>query len=215
MPDTHPTTGGTWPAAAQRAAVQPAAVQPAAADRLARVRLLLLDCDGVLTDGGVTWAADGVESKTFHIRDGLGIRAWQRAGGRTGIVTGRSSPVVERRAAELGIEFVRQGVDDKLAAVAGILAACGLSWEEAAFVGDDLPDLPAVERCGLGVAVADACAELRAAADLVTTLPGGRGAVRELVERLLAARGGWEAIVAGYRGAVEMTAAGREGMGRA
>lgn len=204
MPDTHSTTpSGTG------------VTQPAALPRLARVRLLLLDCDGVLTDGGVTLAADGVESKTFHIRDGLGIRAWQRAGGRTGIVTGRSSPVVERRAAELGIDFVRQGVDDKLAAVAGILAACGLSWEDAAFVGDDLPDLPVVERCGLGVAVADAAAELRAAADLVTALPGGRGAVRELVERLLAARGQWEAIVAGYRGIGETAATGREGMGRA
>jgi 3-deoxy-D-manno-octulosonate 8-phosphate phosphatase (KDO 8-P phosphatase) len=180
---------------------------------LARVRLLVLDCDGVLTDGGVTWAADGVETKTFNIRDGLGIRAWQRAGGRTAIVTGRSSPIVGLRAAELGIEFVRQGIDDKLAAVGEILGACGLSWEEAAYVGDDLPDLPVVARCGLGIAVADAAAELVAAADLVTTRAGGRGAVREVVERLLGARGAWEAVVAGYRGG--RGAAGHEGMGRA
>jgi 3-deoxy-D-manno-octulosonate 8-phosphate phosphatase (KDO 8-P phosphatase) len=166
--------------------------------RLADVRLLLLDCDGVLTDGGVTWSDDGVEQKTFHIRDGLGIRGWQRAGGRTGIVTGRSSRVVERRAAELGIEFVRQGVDDKLAAAEAIVAACGVSWEQTAFVGDDLPDLPVVARCGVGVAVADACPELIAKAAVVTRLPGGRGAVRELVERMLRARGGWEAIVAEY-----------------
>lgn len=183
-------------------------------DRLARVRLLVLDCDGVLTDGGVTLSSAGVESKTFNIRDGLGIRAWQRAGGRTGIVTGRSSPIVGLRAAELGIEFVRQGIDDKLAAVGEILGACGLSWEEAAYVGDDLPDLPVVERCGLGVAVADACPELIAAADLVTGRAGGHGAVRELVERLLAARGGWEAVVAGYRG-VGGGILGHEGMGRA
>jgi hypothetical protein len=166
--------------------------------RLAAVQLLLLDCDGVLTDGGVTWSEDGVEQKTFHIRDGLGIRGWQRAGGRTGIVTGRSSRIVERRAAELGIEFVRQGVADKLAVAEELIRECGLSWEQTAFVGDDLPDLPVVARCGVGVAVADACPELVSAATLVTTLPGGRGAVREVVERLLRARGGWQAIVDGY-----------------
>ena len=166
--------------------------------RLAAVQLLLLDCDGVLTDGGVTWSDEGVELKTFHIRDGLGIRGWQRAGGRTGIITGRSSRIVERRAAELGVEFVRQGVDDKLAAAGAIIKECGLSWEQTAFMGDDLPDLPVVARCGVGVAVADACPELVAAAAVVTRLPGGRGAVRELVERMLRARGGWEAIVRGY-----------------
>jgi 3-deoxy-D-manno-octulosonate 8-phosphate phosphatase (KDO 8-P phosphatase) len=166
--------------------------------RLAAVQLLLLDCDGVLTDGGVTWSDDGVEQKTFHIRDGLGIRGWQLAGGRTGIITGRSSRIVERRAAELGIEFVRQGVDDKLAVAGAIIEECGLSWEQAAFMGDDLPDLPVVARCGVGAAVADACAELRAAATVVTSLPGGRGAVRELVERMLRARGRWDAIVSAY-----------------
>jgi 3-deoxy-D-manno-octulosonate 8-phosphate phosphatase (KDO 8-P phosphatase) len=166
--------------------------------RLAGVQLLLLDCDGVLTDGGVTWSDDGVEQKTFHIRDGLGIRAWQRAGGRTGIITGRSSRIVERRAAELGIEFVRQGVDDKLTVAGAIIKECGLSWEQTAFMGDDLPDLPVVSRCGVGAAVADACAELLAAAAVVTSLPGGRGAVRELIERMLRARGGWERIVSEY-----------------
>ena len=159
---------------------------------------MLLDCDGVLTDGGVTWSDDGVELKTFHIRDGLGIRGWQRAGGRTGIITGRSSRIVERRAAELGIEFVRQGIDDKLAVAGAIIKECGLSWEQTAFMGDDLPDLPVVTRCGVGAAVADACAELRAAAAVVTSLPGGRGAVRELVERMLRARGGWDRIVSEY-----------------
>ena len=166
--------------------------------RLAAVQLLLLDCDGVLTDGGITWSDDGVEQKTFHIHDGLGIRAWQRAGGRTGIITGRSSRIVDRRAAELGIEFVRQGVDDKLAVADEIIGRCGVTWDQTAFVGDDLPDLPVVARCGVGAAVADACPELLAAATLVTKRPGGRGAVRELVERMLRARGGWEAIVEGY-----------------
>jgi YrbI family 3-deoxy-D-manno-octulosonate 8-phosphate phosphatase len=182
--------------------------------RLGGIHLLLLDCDGVLTDGGVSWSDDGVESKTFNIRDGLGIRGWQRAGGRTGIITGRSSRVVERRAAELGIEFVRQGVDDKRAAADEIIKACGLSWEQTAFMGDDLPDLPVVLRCGVGVAVADACAEVREAAAVVTSLPGGRGAVRELVERMLRARGGWEAIVNAYTAPHTAVDTGRD-LGRA
>jgi YrbI family 3-deoxy-D-manno-octulosonate 8-phosphate phosphatase len=122
--------------------------------------------------------------------------------------------VVERRAAELGIEFVRQGIDDKLAAADEILKACGLSWEQTAFMGDDLPDLPVVKRCGVGVAVADACAEVREAAAVVTSLPGGRGAVRELVERMLRARGGWESIVTGYTAPRTGDNAGRD-LGRA
>jgi YrbI family 3-deoxy-D-manno-octulosonate 8-phosphate phosphatase len=166
--------------------------------RLARVQLLLLDVDGVLTDGGVTIDNQGVESKTFHIRDGLALRAWQRAGLAAGIVTGRTSRVVELRAAELGIGIVRQGVDDKLAVAEEVIRSCGLSWEEAAFLGDDLPDLPVVVRCGVGAAVADACDDLRRAADVVTGLPGGRGAVRELIERMLRARGGWDAVVSRY-----------------
>jgi len=101
-------------------------------DRLARVQLLLLDVDGVLTDGGVTWTNDGIEQKTFSIRDGLGIRLWQQAGGRTGIITGRSSRVVQLRAEELGIAIVRQGIGDKLEAATAVLAEQGLDWEQAA-----------------------------------------------------------------------------------
>jgi 3-deoxy-D-manno-octulosonate 8-phosphate phosphatase (KDO 8-P phosphatase) len=168
--------------------------------RLARVQLLLLDVDGVLTDGGVTWNNQGIESKTFNIRDGLGIKLWQRAGGRTGIVTGRSSHVVQLRADELGIVIVRQGVVDKLDVVQAILTEIGISWEQTAFIGDDLPDLAVVSRCGVGIAVADAAAELQAAAAFVTRLPGGRGAVREAIERLLVARGSWEAVVARFAG---------------
>lgn len=167
-------------------------------DRLAAVRLLLLDCDGVLTAGGVTWTNDGIESKTFHIRDGLGIKLWQRAGNVVGIVTGRSSDVVRRRAEELDIPIVRQGVRDKRQEVEAILAETGFTWEQTAFVGDDLPDLACVTRCSVGVAVADACLEVRRAAAIVTVLPGGAGAVREVIERLLQARGQWEGIVAAY-----------------
>ena len=168
-------------------------------ERLAQVKLLLLDVDGVLTDGGVIWNNEGIEQKTFHIRDGLGIRLWQRAGGRTGIVTGRASRVVQLRAEELGIGIVRQGVDDKLETTAAILAECGMTWEQAAFVGDDLPDLAVMMRCGVGVAVANACPEVVEAAAIVTRQPGGQGAVREVIEQMLKARGSWEAIVRRYQ----------------
>ncbi len=162
--------------------------------RLARVELLLLDVDGVLTDGGVTLGPDGGEFKTFHIRDGLGLRLWRGSGRRVGLVTGRASRAVEARAAELGIAIVRQGVADKGSAVAAIMAECGLDAERTAFMGDDLPDLAAMTRCGVALAPADACAEVRAAAAVVTRMPGGRGAVREAIERLLGARGEWDAI---------------------
>jgi len=164
--------------------------------RLARVELLLLDVDGVLTDGGVTLDPDGAELKTFHIRDGLALRLWQKAGCRAGLVTGRASRAVERRAAELGIGIVRQGVGDKGAAVAEITAECGVPAERAAFMGDDLPDLRAMAACGVALAPADACAEVRAVATVVTALPGGRGAVREAIELLLGARGAWTTLAA-------------------
>ena len=177
-------------------------VSPHAADvddRLRAIRILLLDVDGVLTDGMVTWDNNGIEQKAFHIRDGLGIKLWARSGGLTGIVTGRSSHVVAVRAGELDIGIVRQGVGDKKATVQAILQEQGLDWSEAAFVGDDLPDLACVMACGIGVAVADACRELREAADIVTVAGGGRGAVREVVERMLQARGVWEASVRRYQ----------------
>jgi len=177
----------------------PANLHDALHERLAQVKLLLVDVDGVLTEGGVTWTHDGIEQKTFHIRDGLGIRLWQRAGGRTGIVTGRASRVVQLRAEELGIGIVRQGVEDKLETTATILAECGVPWEQTAFIGDDLPDLAVMMRCGVGVAVANAAPEVLEAAAIVTRLPGGQGAVREVIEQMLKARGNWEAIVRRYQ----------------
>ena len=177
----------------------PANLHDALHERLAQVKLLLVDVDGVLTEGGVTWTHDGIEQKTFHIRDGLGIRLWQRAGGRTGIVTGRASRVVQLRAEELGIGIVRQGVEDKLETTATILAECGVPWEQTAFIGDDLPDLAVMTRCGVGVAVANAAPEVLEAAAIVTRLPGGQGAVREVIEQMLKARGNWEAIVRRYQ----------------
>jgi YrbI family 3-deoxy-D-manno-octulosonate 8-phosphate phosphatase len=172
-----------------------AAVSTETNRRLARARLLLMDVDGVLTDGGVTWNNAGIEQKTFHIRDGLGIRLWGRAGGTAGIVTGRSSHVVELRARELGIAVVRQGVAEKWPVVADVLASLRVGWEETIYIGDDLPDLAVIRECGVGVAVADAAPEVRESAAIVTRAPGGRGAVREIVEMALSARGAWEGIV--------------------
>src|SRR5690606_12866935 len=152
------------------------------ADRCAGIRLLLTDVDGVLTDGGVILDNQGIESKCFNIRDGLGIRLWQQAGGLAGIVTSRSSQIVKLRAGELDLEIVRQGVKEKLPEVQSIAASLKLRPEEVAYVGDDLPDVPSIRYAGLGVAVADAPEEVRAAADYITSVPGGRGAIRETIE---------------------------------
>lgn len=164
------------------------------------MRLLVLDVDGVLTDGRITYTADGVEVKSFHVRDGSGLVFWQRLGGRVAIISGRTSAAVDVRAKELSIADVRQGVADKHAALAGLLTATGVRVQETCAVGDDLPDLPLLRMCGLAVAVADACPEARAAAHYVTGAPGGAGAVREVVELLLRAQGRWDGLVDSYRG---------------
>lgn len=165
--------------------------------RAARVRLLLSDVDGVMTDGSLTFDTAGNENKTFNVRDGLGIKLWQRGAGDFGIVTGRCSSIVATRAEELGLSIVHQGVRDKLPVVERIVADAGVSLDEVAYIGDDLPDLPVVQAVGFGVAVSDACDEMLAEADFVTTRPGGAGAVRELVETLLRHSGRWEAALAG------------------
>ncbi len=144
-----------------------------------------MDCDGVLTDGRLYFGASGEELKVFDVRDGQGLVNWHRAGFRSGIISGRNSSIVERRAAELGIEFVLQGVADKAAAFVEVVSAAGSAAEETAFIGDDIGDLPAMALAGFAVAVSDAADEVRAAADHVTTRPGGRGAVRELIDLLL------------------------------
>lgn len=156
------------------------------------IRLLLTDVDGVLTDGSLTFDSNGVETKTFNVRDGLGIRLWQRAGGTVGIVTGRLSTIVETRAQELDVEIIHQGVKEKLPIVKEIAAEHGLSLDQVAYLGDDLPDLPVINAVGFGVAVADAAPELLEAANYVTQKPGGRGALREVVEKLLKDSSRWE-----------------------
>jgi YrbI family 3-deoxy-D-manno-octulosonate 8-phosphate phosphatase len=168
------------------------------AKRCQGIELILVDVDGVLTDGRIIFDNEGIEIKQFHIRDGLGIRLWQRAGGRFGVITGRNSHIVNLRAAELGIGIVRQGMENKAPAVREILAEFSLTPEQTCYVGDDLPDLAAMKLAGLGVAVADACQEVREAADYVTTAPGGQGAVRETIELILKAQRRWDELIQSY-----------------
>ena len=151
--------------------------------------------DGVLTDGGITYSSSGEELKTFHVRDGSAIKLWMAAGHALAILSGRSSAAVTRRAAELGVALVLQGFADKGAGLDEILAATGCEPGQACAVGDDLADLALFARVGVKVAVADAVPELRAAADLVTMAPGGRGAAREAIELILKSQGRWAALV--------------------
>jgi len=170
-----------------------------AVERAARVRLLLMDVDGVMTDGTVFLNNDGVETKGFNIMDGLGLALMRRAGITLGLVTGRTSGVVARRAEELGLAHVVQGCADKAAAAGDILAAEGLSWDALAYVGDDLIDLGVMRRAGLAVAPAGAAVEVKAVAHHVTAVGGGKGAVREVCELILGAQGRWEEALARYR----------------
>jgi len=166
--------------------------------RCRTIELVLADVDGVLTDGGVVYNNQGIEIKQFYIRDGLGIKLWQRSGFQFGIITARTSHIVKVRAAELGVELLRQGFEDKLKAVREISDQLGIAMDKLCFVGDDLPDLATIQSVGLGVAVADAAPEVKTAAHLVTKAPGGRGAVRETIETILKAKGRWEDIVRRY-----------------
>jgi 3-deoxy-D-manno-octulosonate 8-phosphate phosphatase (KDO 8-P phosphatase) len=162
------------------------------------IRLMLCDVDGVLTDGGLVLDDQGAETKRFHIHDGMGIRLWRQAGYRFGLLTHRRSQAVSARAAELGVQIVRQGTPDKRAAAWQILEELGLAADEVCYVGDDLPDLATIRAVGLGVAVANAVPELRRAADYVTTAEGGNGAVRETIEMILKAQRRWDDLIKPY-----------------
>jgi 3-deoxy-D-manno-octulosonate 8-phosphate phosphatase (KDO 8-P phosphatase) len=156
-------------------------------ERARRVRLLVLDVDGVLTDGRLYISAAGEEFKVFHVRDGSGLVAVQRAGITVAIISGRDSAAVATRAAELGIRHTRQGVGDKGAELDSLLRELGFGAGETACVGDDTPDLPMLRAAGLAVAVADAHPAAKAAAHWITPSPGGRGAVRDVCDLLLSA----------------------------
>src|ERR1700686_115767 len=142
-----------------------------------RIEMLVVDVDGVLTDGCIRYTDQGAEIKAFHVRDGSGLKLWTTLGRKAGIITGRRSAIVQRRADELGITAVVQGAEDKRAALVQMLASAGVTPDQTCAVGDDLPDLPMLRAVGLAVAVADACPEAKEDADYVTTAPGGRGAV--------------------------------------
>ena len=162
------------------------------------VELVILDVDGVLTDGTISLDENGVERKHFHVRDGSGIKYMMRAGLRVAIISGRESNANIVRARELGIEDVYQNAKVKLVPYQQLLAKLGLTDEKVCVVGDDLPDLPLVRRAGFGVAVADAAQELKIEADYVTGTPGGRGAVREVAELILRTQGKWAGVTRRY-----------------
>lgn len=169
-------------------------------ERIAPIRLLLLDVDGVLSDGRIVYDANGVEIKTFDVKDGHGIKMLQKAGIEVGIVTGRISKVVDVRAKELGIEILYQGVGDKAIPYGEIKARRGLGDEAIAYVGDDVVDLPILRRVGFAVATADAVDDIRPFVHYVTTRKGGRGAVREVCDLILREGGHWPAVMGGYFG---------------
>jgi 3-deoxy-D-manno-octulosonate 8-phosphate phosphatase (KDO 8-P phosphatase) len=166
--------------------------------RASHIKLLLMDCDGVLTDGRLWLLRDGDEQKSFNTHDGLGLSLFHRAGLRSGIITGRSSPAVSRRARELGIEFVRQGNPNKIAPFEEVLRLARVAESEVAFVGDDLTDIPIMRRAGLAAAVADAVEETRAAAHFITHAKGGHGAVREVIKLILSSQDRWNDLIAIY-----------------
>ena len=168
---------------------------PAVIARLARIKLLLLDVDGVLTDGRIIYDSSGAEIKAFHVRDGIGLRLLMAAGKQVGIITGRSSQALSHRCRDLGIDMLFDGVQEKGKVFQQVLDTHALSPEEVAFVGDDLPDLPPMRRAGLAVAVADAHPLVLNLAHMVTESCGGKGAVREVCEAILSAQGLWEKVL--------------------
>jgi 3-deoxy-D-manno-octulosonate 8-phosphate phosphatase (KDO 8-P phosphatase) len=164
--------------------------------RARSIKLLLMDCDGVLTDGRVWLTADGDEHKAFHARDGQGISVWHRAGYKSGIISGRASKAVDRRAHELQIDYVHQYAKNKIVALEDILSDAGVSAAECCFIGDDLGDISVMRRVGFAVAVADAAPDTKAAAHYVTSAGGGAGAVREVSDLILKAQDRWHELLA-------------------
>ncbi len=166
--------------------------------RAARVKLMAFDIDGVMTDGGLHYTDDGRELKTFNVQDGLGLVLARRAGLELAIVTGRTSGVVAARAADLGISHVFQGTQDKAATLVVLMEQLGLHWNDVAFMGDDLIDLPVMTQCGLAIAPANAHRLVKEHAHAVTDAGGGRGAVREAIEFVLDAQNKLDAQFSAY-----------------
>ncbi len=168
-------------------------------ERFRRIKMLVMDVDGVLTDGQIFIGPGGEVFKAFNCQDGLGLAAATKAGLTTAIITGRESAMVVKRAAELSISIVRQGCKDKAAALEEIAQENKLTMEQIAYIGDDLNDLAAVHRAGLACAVANAALEVKDVAHFISTKTGGNGAVREIVELILKAQNKWENIINDYQ----------------
>jgi 3-deoxy-D-manno-octulosonate 8-phosphate phosphatase (KDO 8-P phosphatase) len=168
-------------------------------DKLRGIRLMGFDIDGVMTDGRLYFSPAGDEMKAFFSRDGLGLKMLARSGVKLAIITGRDSPIVARRAENLGIELVMQGVEDKHTAMARLLAAEGLSFADAGYMGDDVIDLAVMAACAFSATVADGHALARAQADYIARAGAGAGAVREVCELILRAQGNWQHALATYR----------------
>lgn len=167
-------------------------------DRWKNISLLILDVDGVLTDGRIIMSDDGKEWKQFDVKDGHGIKMLLRSGVGVVLLTGRSSRVVAHRARDLGVVDVFQGARDKVRVFDEVLRSKGVEAEHVVYMGDDVVDVPLFKRVGIAIAVADACQEARKAADYVTEREGGHGAVREVCDLILRARGDWKKIIAQY-----------------
>jgi 3-deoxy-D-manno-octulosonate 8-phosphate phosphatase (KDO 8-P phosphatase) len=167
-------------------------------ERARKTRLLIMDVDGVLTDGRIIQDCHGHELKVFDVKDGHGIVMAHRAKLRTGLISGRESETITRRAEELGIELVFQKIWNKLEVYERILVDTALTHDEVAYIGDDLIDIPLLRRVGLAVAVADAVDEVKAVCHFITRRPGGQGAVREVIELILRAQGYWDTLLERY-----------------
>lgn len=177
--------------------------RPEVHNALKKIKLLVLDVDGVLTDGGIIFGADGCEIKTFNVKDGLGIRLLVESGIEVCIATGRTSESLRHRCRELRIPHVLEGLSNKTTAVSALAEKLDIAFEQMAFIGDDLPDLALMQRVGLPVAVADAHPLIKKTAMMTTQSKGGKGAVREVCECLLQSRNLWEKVLKRFSDAVD------------
>lgn len=166
--------------------------------RMQGIKLILSDVDGVMTSGGITYDNQGVETKTFHVRDGMGIKLWQRTGYRFGIITARSSHIVKLRMDELNVDLVRQGAENKLEIADAIMEEMSLTPEQICYIGDDLTDMALLQTVGLSASVADGAPEVKKSVHMVTKAGGGLGAIRELVEAILKSQNRWQELLQSY-----------------
>lgn len=170
-----------------------------ATQKAQKIKLLAMDVDGILSNGQIIYDSNGNETKAFYVQDGVGLKGLRDAGIQLAIITGRSSPMVERRAKELGITHVIQGQDDKFTQLSTLAVSLGLELNECAYMGDDLPDMMAIKYAGLGISVPNGYVEVQEIADLVTVKSGGHGAVREACEFILKAQNRYDDFINGFR----------------